>query len=140
MQLPVPKGRTVTRTFYKNVVLKKMKVHFKKRRPKPGLKYLCLLYDNASAQKARIVAEILKSEKVNNLPHLPFSPDFAPCDYSLFPKLEFHLSGKRYKSRNTLGSAVHQFLMSVPIQDYERCFQNWIDRLKKVHTCSWRVF
>ena len=26
--------------------------------------------------------------------------------------------------------AVYQFLMGVPIQDYERCFQNWIVRLK----------
>ena len=131
MVLPVPKGRTVTGAFCKNVVLKKLKAHFKRRRPKTGLKYLSLLHDNATAHKVRIVTEFLESEKVNVLPHTPFSPDLAPCDYFLFPKLKFHLSGKSYKSRNALGSAVYQFLMGLPIQDCERCFQNWIDRQER---------
>ena len=43
----------------------------------------------------------------------------------------FCLSGKRYKSRNALWSAVYQFLMDVPIQDYKWCFQNWVDHLKR---------
>ena len=122
MQLPVLKGRTVKGEFYKNVVLKRLK----KRRPNTGLKYLRLLHDNTPAHKARIVTEFRQSEKLNVLPHPPFSPDLASCDYFLFPKLKFHLSGKRYKSRNALGSAVYQYLIDVPIQDYERCFQNWM--------------
>ena len=96
MQLPVPKDRTVTRAFYRNVFLKKLKAHFKRRRPKTGLKYLHLLHDNAPAHKARIVTKFLESEKMNVLPHPPFSPDLAPCDYFLFSTLKFHLSGKRY--------------------------------------------
>ena len=68
-QLPVPKGRTVTGAFFKDVVLKKLKAHFKRRRPKSGLKYLCLLHDNALAHKARIMTEFIVSEKVNVLPH-----------------------------------------------------------------------
>ena len=119
------------RALYKNVVLKKLKAHFKRRRPKTWLKYLGLLHDNAPAHKARIVTEFLESEKVYVLPQPPFSPDLAPIDYFLFPKLKFHLSGKRYKPRNALGSAVYQFLMGVPIQDYERCSQIWIDCLKR---------
>ena len=95
MQLPVPRGRTVTVAFIKNV-LKKLRAHFKRRRPKTGLKYLRLLHDSVPAHKARIVTEFLESEKVNVLPHPPFSADLAPCDYFLFPKVKFHLSGKRY--------------------------------------------
>ena len=49
-----------------------------------------LLHDNAPAHKARIVTEFLESENVNVLPHPPPSPDLAPYDYSLFPKLKFH--------------------------------------------------
>ena len=33
MQLHVLQGRTVTEAFYKNAALKKLKVHFKRRRP-----------------------------------------------------------------------------------------------------------
>ena len=96
LQLPVPKGRTVTGAFYKNVVLKRLKAHFKRRRPKPGLKYLRFLHDDTPAHKARIVTEFHASEKVNVLLHPPFSTDLAPCDYFLFPKIKFHLSRKRY--------------------------------------------
>ena len=137
MQLAVPKGRTVTGAFFKNVVFKKLKAHFKRCCPKTGLKYLDLLHDNAPAHKACIVNKFLESEKMNVLPHPLFSPDLAPCDDFLYPKLKFHLSEKKYKSRNALRSAVYKFLMSVPIQDYEWCFQNWIDHLKR---CRWRVF
>ena len=94
------------------------------------LKYLRLLHYNAPAHNARILTEFLKAEKVKVLPHPAFSPDLVPGDYFLFPKLKFHLSGKRYKSRNALGSAIYQYLMSIPIQEYENCFQKWIDRLK----------
>ena len=66
---------------------------------------------------------IRHAEKVNVPPHPPFSPNLAPCDYFLFPKLKFHLAVKTCKSRNALGSAVYQCLMGVPIQDYEQCFQ-----------------
>ena len=72
VQLPVLKGRTVTGAFYENVVSKKLMAHFKRRRPKTGLKYLHLLHDNAPAHKARILTEFLELEKVNVLPHPPF--------------------------------------------------------------------
>ena len=81
IQIAVPKGRTVTGRFYKNVVLKQLKKYYKQRRPVMGLKYVRLLHDNAPAHKAAIVTDFLKSEKVTVLPHPPYSPDLAPCDY-----------------------------------------------------------
>ena len=129
-KLPVPKGRTVTAKFYKNVVLRKIE-ETKMCHPKTGLKHLRLLHDNAPAHKAHLVTKFLESEKVTVLPHPPFSPDLAPCNYFLFPKLKYHLSGKRYNLRNALGSAVYQYLMGVPIEEYENCFQKWIDQLKR---------
>ena len=106
IQIPVPKGRTVTGKFYKNVVLRKLKNYYKSRRPKTGLKYVRLLHDNAPAHKARIVT------------------DLALCEYFLFPQLKYHLSGRRYNSRNALGSAVYQCLMGVPIEEYENASKN----------------
>ena len=118
-QIPVPKGRTVSGKFYKNVVLRKLKNYYKSRRPKTGLKYVRLLQDNAPANKARIVTDFFESEKVTVLPHPPYSPDLAPCAYILFPKLSYYLCGRRYNSRNVLGSAVCQCLMGVPIEEYK---------------------
>ena len=140
IQIAVPKGRTVTGRFYKNIVLKQLKKYYKQRRPVTGLKYVRLLHDNAPAHKAAIVTDFLKSEKVTVLPHPPYSPDLAPCDYFLFPRLKNHLSGKRYNSRKALGSAIYQCLKGIHVEDYEKCFQNWIERLKRCISAKGEYF
>ena len=84
--------------------------------------------------KSSSVAQCLKSEKVNILSHPPYSPALAPCDFCLFPKLKKEkqtLSGRRYRSRSALVSAVNQFLMGVHKDEYENCFKHWIKRLKR---------
>ena len=131
MQIPGPKGRTVTGAFYKNVVLKKLKAHFKRRRPKVRLKYLRLLHDNAPTHKAHIMTKFLEYEKVKYSQIPFFYLTLLPVIISCFSNSKFHLTGKRYKSRHALGSdvPVYQILMGVPIQDFEQCFQNWIDIL-----------
>ena len=32
------------------------------------------------------------------LPHLPYSPDLAPCDFFLFPNLKKSLAGQKFES------------------------------------------
>ena len=48
----------------------------------------------------------------------------------LFPKLRKFLSGRRYKSRQALGSAISQCLRGLPKSAYCDTFQKWIQRLK----------
>ena len=72
----------------------------------------------------------LKQEKVVELPHPPYSPDLAPCDFFLFRRLKNHLGGRKYQTRKNLGSAIFQCLNSIPRKDYENVFENWIKRLK----------
>lgn len=129
-QVAVPKGRSVNAFFYKNRVLKKVKKYFEKRRPKTGFKGVHLQHDNAPCHKAKLVTDFLSQEKVKTVPHPPYSPDLAPCDFFLFPRLKKYLTGRRYGSRAALGSGVYQCLMGIPIKDYERAFQQWIKRLK----------
>ena len=40
------------------------------------------------------------------------------------------LSGRRYSSRSALGSAVYQWLNSIPKADYFAAFRSWISRLE----------
>jgi hypothetical protein len=32
------------------------------------------------------------------VPHAPYSPDLAPCDFALFPKLKMKLKGRRFET------------------------------------------
>jgi hypothetical protein len=89
-----------------------------------------LLHDNASSHKAAIVREYLKQKTVVELPHSRYSPDLAPGDSFLFPRLKKHLAGRKYQMRKNLGSAIFHFLNSIPRKYYENAFKNWIKRLK----------
>jgi hypothetical protein len=62
-----PKCRSVNAKFYKGKG-HELKKHFKHR-----LQATCLKY--------------LKQEKVVEIPNPSYSPDFAPCDFFLFPRL-----------------------------------------------------
>ena len=114
IKMPVKKGKSVTGKYYKDVVLKKLKKYYQKRRPATGFKHVCLLHGNAPAHTSAIVTAFLKKEKGTVLPRPPYSPDLAPCDFFLFLKLKAFLAGRKYQSRQALGSAIHQYLGTVP--------------------------
>ena len=64
IQVPVPKGKSVTGQYYYDVVLKKLQQYYQKRHPVTGLQHVCLLHDNAHTSE--IVKQFLKSEKVTH--------------------------------------------------------------------------
>ncbi len=72
VQIPVPKGRSVTGRFYRDVVLKRVEKYFVKRRPKTGIRNVRLLHDNAPAHTSAIVTQFMRSKKVTVLPHPPY--------------------------------------------------------------------
>ena len=90
-----------------------------------------LLHDNASYHKCEVVKSFLASEKVKVLNHPPYSPDLSPCDFFLFPRLKKMLSGNKYTSRSSLGSAIYQCLQQTPKEDYLSAFCPWVKRLQK---------
>ena len=120
----------LTGRFYKNSVLKKVKEIYYKKRPSKGWSGVYLLHDNASSHKCEVVKSFLASEKVKVLNHLPYSPDL--CDFCLFPRLKKMLSGNKYTSRSSLGSAIYQCLQQIPKEDYLSAFRNWVKRLQNV--------
>ena len=131
LQVADPSGHSITRTFYKSNMLKKVKKYYVKRRPKTGIRNICLIHDNAPAHKSKIVQDYLRVESIKQLPHQPYYPDLSPCDFFLFPRLKKMLSGRSYGSSSALGSAVYRCLNSIPRTDYFAAFRSWISRLEK---------
>ena len=105
---------------------------YNKKRPSKGWSGLHLLHDNASSHKCEVVKFFfLASEKVKVLNHPPYSPDLSPCDVFLFPRLKKMLSGNKYTSRSSHGSAIYQCLQQIPKENYLSAFHNWVKRLQK---------
>ena len=124
IKVPVKRGKNITGKYYKDVVLKKLKKYYQKRRPATGFKPVRLLHDNAPAHTSAI------ERKSNCFASPPYSQNLAPCDLFLFPKLKSFLAGRKYQSRQALGSAFHQYLITVPKSAYHDAFKKWIHRLK----------
>ena len=87
---------------------------YNKKQPSKGWSGVHLLHDNPSTHKCEVIKYFLASEKVKVLNHPPYSPDLSPCDFFLFPRLKKMLSGNKYTSRSSLGSAIYQCLQQIP--------------------------
>ena len=125
LQIPVPKGSSVTGKFYRESVLTQLVDFYQKRRPRTGARGIKLLHDNAPAHKSATVQEYLKESGLDVLDHPPYSPDLSPCDFWLFPRLKEILAGHRFESRCGIGSAVYQCLQHIPKEDYRAAFRKW---------------
>ena len=105
-RIVVPKGQTVTGKYYVNHVLPKVFENFKEITKRKTVRHLMLQHDNAAPHKANIVKEYLSENKVKILSHPPYSPDLAPCDFFLFPKIKKELGGRSFSSIENLSRAV----------------------------------
>lgn len=127
----VDKGKTVTGDFYKSDVLPKVFKKFREIKNRSTLRNVMLHHDNASPHKAKAVTEYLKEQRITALPHPPYSPDLAPCDFFLFPRIKKELGGKRFESVEELKRAVKAIANDISKEDYTKCFENWCTRLKR---------
>lgn len=126
------KGSTVNAHWYSNVCLKEV---FQKitdnHHSRLRVSNLFLHHDNASAHTAALTKEYLGKKKVTVLNHPPYSPDLAPCDFYLFPKIKDLLRGKRYEDED---EAFSQFLYEInqlTPNDWEKCMKSWFGRMRE---------
>ena len=125
LQIPVPKGSSVTGKFYRESVLTQLVDFYQKRRPRTGVRGIKLLHDNTPANKSAAVQEYLKESGLDVLDHPPYRPDLSPCDFWLFPRLKEMLAGHRFESPFGIGSVVYQCLQHIPKEDYRVAFRKW---------------
>ena len=130
LQIPVPKGSSVTGNIYRESVLTQLVEFYQKRRLHTGVCNIKLLHDNALAHKSATVQEYLKESGLDVLDHPPYSPDLSPCDFWLFPRLKEMLAGHRFETRCGIGSVVCQCLQHIPEEDYRAGFRKWVDWCK----------
>ena len=80
LQIPVPKGSSVTGKFYRESVLTQLVDFYQKCRPRTGVRSIKLLHDSTPANKSAMVQEYLKESGLDVLDHPQYSPDLSSCD------------------------------------------------------------
>ena len=119
----VPEDESINAVYYKGIMERLLN---RIRRVRPGM---CesgdwfLLHDNAPFHNATIVKQFLAQRKVTVLHHPPYSPDLAPADYFLFPKVKSHLKGRLFDSISDIQEAVTSTLNTIAKDELYKSIQ-----------------
>ena len=99
----VPTGQTINRVYYLEVL---ERLHEKVRQKQPELftNSWILHHDNAPAHMALSVRVFLATKQITVLEHSAYSPDLAPNDFFLFPKMKEILEGRHFDDNDDIRS------------------------------------
>jgi len=86
-----------------------------------------LNHNNAPASNALEIREFLAKNYIAVLEHPPYSPDLAPCDFFLFPKLKEVIKGTSCQDSEVIKTAV---LRELSEESFQECMEAWQRRLK----------
>jgi len=124
----LPEGQTVNKEYYLNV-MKRLRENIRRKRPDLWKDNSWFLHhDNAPSHKAIVVQEFLAKNSTNVIEQAPYSPDMAPCDFFLFPKLKLPLRGRRFESIEAIKENSLKELKAIPQWAYQRCMEDWVCR------------
>ena len=74
-----------------------------------------------------LVTDYLTKMGIKTVPQPPYSPDIAPCEFWLFPKLR----GCRYETTDEVKEAVTKAIVAFWQEDFYRAFQKLLERYNK---------
>jgi len=121
----VPDGQTVNAEFYCNF-LRRLREDIRRKRPELWCAGNWLLHDdNAPSHRALVMREFLAHKGIITLPHPPYSPDLAPCDFFRFPKMKLQLKGRRFDRVEEIQRESQNVLGMLWEQDFQHAFQQW---------------
>ncbi|XP_015438009.1 PREDICTED: histone-lysine N-methyltransferase SETMAR-like [Dufourea novaeangliae] len=126
----MPSGTTINADRYCET-LKKLRRAIQNRRRGMLSKGVSILYDNARPHVACTTVALLQQFGWEMITHPPYSPDLAPSDYHLFPKLKEHLTGTRFSNDDEVKDEVQRFLNGMAASWYDMGIQKLLQRLQK---------
>jgi len=101
----VDDGKTIDHNYYIENCLKPVVKEIWKQRKSNGTKGIKLLQDNARPHIHSDVINYLTEEGIEIMPHPPYSPDLAPCDYWLNDYIKRNLIDQ--PNEKSLGTAIY---------------------------------
>jgi hypothetical protein len=84
-----------------------------------------LHHGNVPAHTALSIQYFLVKKNILILPHSPYNPDLAPCNFYLFPKLKSKLKGHHFR---TIEKVVTDELHTLTENYFLYCYDQWKKR------------
>ena len=124
-------GQTINQHVYKNILRRLMRSVWEKRRELWETGSWLLHRDNAPAHNALGFWEFLAKSNIAILEQPPYSPDLAPWDFFLFPKLKEVIKGTCFQDSEAIKTALTRELRVIPEEFFQECVEAWQRRLEK---------
>jgi len=121
----VPRGQTVNKELHV-AVLKCFREAVQRKRPQLWTNQSWVFHhDNAPAHSSFLVRNFLAKNENTVVPQTPYSPDLAPADFLLFPKLKSTLKGRRFDAFDEIHKNSKKELFAIPKEVFQKAFQSW---------------
>jgi hypothetical protein len=62
-------------------------------------------------------------QKYDNQSPPPYSPDLAPCDFFLFPKMKLRLKGRRFDTIEEIQAESQEVLNTLTLKNFQGCME-----------------
>jgi len=116
----IPCGQTVNKEFY-IAVLKHLGEAIRRKRPQLWTNQSWVLHhDNVPADSSFVVHNFLAKNEASVVPQPPYSPDLAPADFFLFPKLKSTLKGRRLDTFYEIQKNLTKELFAIPKEAFQK--------------------
>jgi hypothetical protein len=90
-----------------------------------------LHHDNAPARSSFLVRNFLAINERTVVPQSTYSPDLAPADFFLFPKLKSTLKGRRFDTFDEIQKKSTKDLFVIPKEAFQKACQIWQKRWER---------
>ncbi len=113
-------GQTINTALFIQILGRFQQAMNRKRPGRHGRYYLHM--DNASPHTSRDTCLHLLFTGLRVLIHPPYSPDLAPSDFWLYPRLKHGLKGRWFANLDDLEDAVDEEIANISSHEYTECF------------------
>ena len=120
----LPQGQTVNQTVYKEILQRLVRSVREKRRCLWEANAWALHRDNTPAHTSLSICQFLAERNIATLEHPPYSPDLAPCDFFLFPKIKSVLKRTHFSDIDSVKKAATTELKKIPENAFQKCFES----------------
>ncbi|UYV65939.1 hypothetical protein LAZ67_3005932 [Cordylochernes scorpioides] len=130
----IPFGRTINQEVYL-VIMRRLREAVRLKRPERWQNNDWILHvDNARPHTVHVVLQFLAKHSTIQIPYPPYSPDLAPNDFFLYPKLKMKLKGRKFDKVDMIQAESKATLRNLSKSDFISCFDNWKNRWNRFTT------
>lgn len=122
--------KSINATYYE-AALRKLRCEISKKRPGKLRKRILFHHDNAPAHTSKLCRNVLREFRWEILQHPPYSPDLAPSDFFLFPKLKEAIKGTRHVNKDAAKKAALDWLAAQSSDFFREGLGRWQHRMEK---------